>query len=221
MNNTKILPLDHPEIRLVTLLILATKLCFPFKGNQPSTEGLGTAYLPRFEWETWRQGLVQHPEDEELSNKVAKFEAMTPNQVVHMNDEELDAYFAHITGLVDKRSKCSRAVLVTGTNVMKDENPITQFFPTETPPGPTPPVPEISEDEVLGRARRLLNQTLEPPRALGVIKAEGPSGASDVMYEAFRSVQDLSETAAAFYKATGTVHALSITPPVSPRILTA
>ncbi|POR36640.1 RNA polymerase I-specific transcription initiation factor rrn7 [Tolypocladium paradoxum] len=188
VNNTKILPLDHPEIRLVTLVIFATKLCFPFEGNQLSTEGLGTAYLPRFEWEAWKQGLVRHPEDEELSNKAAEVEAMTPNQVVHMNDEELDAYFAHITGLVDRRN----------------ENPITQFFPIEPPPAPAPPVPEASQDEVDERASRLLSQALEPPRRLGVAKAEEPSDASDsTMYEAFRSVGDLSETAATFYKATG------------------
>ncbi|KND90305.1 RNA polymerase I-specific transcription initiation factor rrn7 [Tolypocladium ophioglossoides CBS 100239] len=192
-NNSKILPLDHPEIRLVALLILATKLCFPFKGNQPSTDGLGTAYIPHFDWETWKQGLVQHPEEEELSNKAAQFEAVTPNQVVQMNDEELDAYFAHIAGLVDNRN----------------ENPITHFFPTESSPAPAPPVPEASEDEVDERASRLLKQTLEPPRGLGTIKVEGPS--DGIMYEAFRSVQDLSETAAAFYKAIGTVHALSIT----------
>ena len=212
VNNTRILPLDHPEIRLASLLVLATKLCFPFKVNEPSNEGLGTAYMPQVEWEAWKRALIQHPDDKDLSDKAAVFEAMTPNQVVHMTDEELDAYFAHVSGLVDNKSKFFSAILVTIAKMIKDENPITQFFPTEDTPAPAPSAPEASEDEIHERASLVMKQALGPPNSPRAETGERSSGGSNgATYEAFRNVEDLSETAAAFYKATGTVHSVCAT----------
>ncbi len=52
LHKSRIFPLDHPEIVLVALLIVATKLCFPFADDQDSLLK-GVNGISRLSWSQW------------------------------------------------------------------------------------------------------------------------------------------------------------------------
>lgn len=83
----------------MALLIVATKLCFPFNGGSPlkvSNDGL---ILPSFDWSAW-QATKKQPSQE----KPRTFDGVTPSEVAGMTDDDLDAYFRHIASFLEKKS---------------------------------------------------------------------------------------------------------------------
>lgn len=74
------------------------------------------------------------------------------------------------------------------------DNAITQFFPVEPDSTHQPFFPEVSEHEVEKEAHRVLAEA---------VVVDDNSTHEALRYEAFRAVQDLSETASMFYKAVG------------------
>lgn len=73
-----------------------------------------------------------------------------------------------------------------------DENAITKFFPMAPEPMPPPSTSEFSEGQIEKQARSILTEAVISDKI-----ADHGVG----RYEAFRAVQDLSETAGIFYKA--------------------
>lgn len=97
--------LDNPELQLAALLVVATKLCFPFKGRQmPPAGELSGIELPFFDWGEWSSATRKRL-DENKERDIADFKDMVPERVVSMGDEELDAYFAHVSSFIDKESE--------------------------------------------------------------------------------------------------------------------
>ncbi|KAM4064731.1 ubiquitin family protein [Hirsutella rhossiliensis] len=186
VDKTKILPLGHPEIRLVALLVVATKLCFPFGNRKSRLHGPGGVELPRLDWDTWKQGFLPPLGEPPRGN--ANFAETTPSQVALMSDEEFEAYSTHVLSLTGGKTS---------------ESPIARFFPIPNTPEPAPLVLETSQEEAYERARRLLSQTLQSPLQPGPDETDSSSDNVNSMYEAFRTTGDLSETARAFYKAAG------------------
>jgi RNA polymerase I-specific transcription initiation factor RRN7 len=99
--------LDYPEIRLMALLIVAAKLSFPFSGNASisQSQNSGSLQMPTLDWERWRRGREGLPTQHDTKTSKFDFDKVTPSQVVSMEDEELDAYFAHVSSLIDVTSK--------------------------------------------------------------------------------------------------------------------
>ncbi|RDA86124.1 hypothetical protein CP532_1174 [Ophiocordyceps camponoti-leonardi (nom. inval.)] len=164
VKSSRILPLDHPEIHLVALLIVATKLCFPFLNNQSSMQSSVQSYLPRFNWEVWMRGMSQPLQNRgSWEGGASSFRRVTPNQVVHMDDETFEAYLAHL----------SARWVGDGAG---------------QPSGQTSELPREEDEDVL----KLFSETLEPP----LERTE-----TSTQYLAYKSVEGLSEVAAAFYTA--------------------
>lgn len=203
VNKTKMFPLDHPEIVPVALIIVATKLCFPFVDDHPASLGQGLNDGARLNWEQWIDGIANPIRDQKQSEKRLNYDEMTPDRIVSMTDEELDAYFAHVASLVDKTSPNPKSSSMPELTVISDESSITQFFPTETPPVPEPPIPEPSEEEVNETARMLMRQVLEAPNHRDSTADPDASASQKPVYEAFRHVEDISGVAKAFYSTAG------------------
>ncbi|KAL7915617.1 hypothetical protein GGI35DRAFT_430280 [Trichoderma velutinum] len=186
--------LDYPEIRLMALLIVATKLYFPLSDTTSLSRLQNADFLqiPTLDWERWRQGRSNLPTQRDTKTTKFNFDKVTPSQVVSMEEDELDAYFAHVSSLIDTTS----------------DNPITKFFPVEELPISTTQVEDISVKDMEDAAKRLLNQTLEYNR-FNPAKVENTL-LSMPRYEAFRSVDHLSETAAELYRAAGLVVGASL-----------
>ncbi|UNI22061.1 hypothetical protein JDV02_010872 [Purpureocillium takamizusanense] len=177
--------IHHPEIHITALLIVATKLCFPFEQRRSSFLPPGETPLPKFDWERWKGGqtaTTSEPDDRNI-----RFGTATEKEVMNMTDEELDEYFSYIASFTDN----------------KNENPITNFFPPVPTSGSAQSVPDPTEEEILERSRDVLCQAVLPTQPKS-------SDSENTPYEAFFDAQDLSDTARFFYKAAGKVAGLPL-----------
>ncbi|OAQ86587.1 eukaryotic translation initiation factor 5A [Purpureocillium lilacinum] len=178
VGNHKIRHIHHPEIHITTLLIVAMKLCFPFEQGRSSFLPAGEALLPGFDWEHWRASRSQMSPDSEPEDKDMRFGKVTEDELIDMDDRELDEYFAYLSSFMDK----------------KNENPITNFFPPVPTHSNDQSVPELSDEDILERSRKVLSQAVLPAQ-------DKSSDSENTPYEAFYDIQDLSDTASSFYKA--------------------
>lgn len=102
LHKNRMFATDHPEILLVALLVVATKLTFPFKGTSSPLE---LRFTPAFDWNKWskvRNELSKHAAPEA---KRPSFGKVTAENVASMNDDELSAYFAHVSSFIDRNSE--------------------------------------------------------------------------------------------------------------------
>ncbi|PTB42778.1 hypothetical protein M441DRAFT_162493 [Trichoderma asperellum CBS 433.97] len=192
LSNTR---LDYPEIRLVALLIVATKLSFPFSENTSisHTPNFGSIEMPRLDWARWRRGKEGLPTQHDTKTGKYDFNKVTPSQIVSMDDEELDAYFAHVSSLIDVTS----------------DNPITKFFPVEDLSTNINQAEVISTTELDDAVKSLLAQTVGY-NSSGSVETAKSTAMPVSRYEAFRNVNHLTQTASDLYKAAGVVVGASL-----------
>ncbi|KAF4447117.1 hypothetical protein F53441_9262 [Fusarium austroafricanum] len=175
--------IDYPEILLVSAIVVAAKLCFPLGRHHPLLQVAGTEQRIMFNWTAWHKGIEEIIEASQASRKEPSFDKITVDKVVSMTTEELDQYFAHIASTVDR----------------KNDSEITKFFPSESTPPPETLPEENTEQDNDHKMRRILGQ------AMTITGEEGPEQENETLsepnYEAFRSVEDLTETAQALYRA--------------------
>ncbi|KAM3439198.1 hypothetical protein NHJ13734_003805 [Beauveria thailandica] len=136
--------------------------------------------LPSFDWNTWQSAKGQ-PEPE----KAPTFDGVTPSDVANMTDDDLDAYYRHISSFLET----------------KNTNPITAFFPVEPEPVPDPVRAEPTPEEVDNMARTVLQS------AVGMPNTEVPNRYN---YEAYRQVEDLPPMAKCFYNAISSAAEVSL-----------
>ncbi|EXM02565.1 hypothetical protein NOF04DRAFT_22152 [Fusarium oxysporum II5] len=177
--------IDYPEILLMSAIVVAAKLCFPLGQHAPFLRAAGREQSIGFDWTTWYKGVQELIEASQTSEKKPSFDQVTADQVTSMTTEELDQYFAHIASTIDR----------------KNDSEITKFFPSENAAPPEAPPRENTEQDNDHKMRKILGQ------AITVRGEEGSEQDGETLaepsYEAFRSVEDLTETAQALYEAAG------------------
>ncbi|KAF5693854.1 hypothetical protein FDENT_1692 [Fusarium denticulatum] len=180
--------IDYPEILLMSAIVVAAKLCFPLGQHAPFLRAASTEQSIKFDWRIWLKGAQELIEASQTPGKEPSFDQATADQVTSMTTEELDQYFAHIASTIDR----------------KNDSEITRFFPSEKAPPPEAPTRENTEQDNDHKMRKILGQ------AITVKGEEGSEQDGETLaepsYEAFRSVEDLTETAQALYKAAGHDH---------------
>lgn len=102
VQKSRIFPSDHPEIQLVSLLVIATKMCFPFKGGPVPLPDLDMGSMPKLDWQRWGEVLPKEPREQK--SKV-DYKELTADRIVSMSEVELDKYFKHLSVFIDKKSK--------------------------------------------------------------------------------------------------------------------
>ncbi|EXK44252.1 hypothetical protein FOXG_18763 [Fusarium oxysporum f. sp. lycopersici 4287] len=184
--------IDYPEILLMSAIVVAAKLCFPLGQHAPFLRAAGREQSIGFDWTTWYKGVQELIEASQTSEKEPSFDQVTADKVTSMTTEELDRYFAHIASTIDR----------------KNDSEITRFFPSENAAPPEAPPRENTEQDNDHKMRKILGQ------AITVRGEEGSEQDGETLaepsYEAFRSVEDLTETAQALYKAAGHISGLSL-----------
>ncbi|RKL21806.1 hypothetical protein BFJ68_g2118 [Fusarium oxysporum] len=172
---------DYPEILLMSAIVVAAKLCFPLGQHAPFLRAAGREQSIGFDWTTWYKGVQELIEASQTSEKEPSFDQVTADKVTSMTTEELDRYFAHIASTIDRKKNAA---------------------PPEAPPR------ENTEQDNDHKMQKILGQ------AITVRGEEGSEQDGETLaepsYEAFRSVEDLTETAQALYKAAGHISGLSL-----------
>ena len=105
IQKSRVFVIDHPEILLAALIIISTKFCFPLRGHQPLLPGIVGGQNLRFNWDTWHKNMHDLTDIPEQSSNNPDFDKVTVDEVVSMTSKELDAYYAHVASLIDKRSR--------------------------------------------------------------------------------------------------------------------
>ncbi|KAH7004570.1 ubiquitin family-domain-containing protein [Fusarium venenatum] len=184
--------IDYPEILLISVVLVAAKLCFPLGRHAPLLQVAETESNIKFDWMKWQKSIHELIDLSQASEKEPSFDKITVDQVTSMTAEELDQYFAHIASTIDK----------------KNDSVVTRFFPSENAPPPETLSAESAEKDNDHKMRQILG------RAITIVGEEGSEQEDETMlepnYEAFRSVEDLNETAQALYKAAGHISGLSL-----------
>ena len=104
----RIFLLDHPEILLAALLIVATKLCFPFHQTSHSLLDVDSGSVTRFDWSQWNLRIAGPFAESKASQEGPNYDHVKTEHVVAMTDDELDAYLSHVASFVDNPSESAR-----------------------------------------------------------------------------------------------------------------
>ncbi|KAF4958842.1 hypothetical protein FSARC_10918 [Fusarium sarcochroum] len=175
--------IDYPEILLISAVVVAAKLCFPLGQHYPLLQAAGAEQNVRFNWTKWQKGIHELIDASQASGKDPDFDKVTVDEVASMTAEELEKYFAYIASTVDR----------------KNDSAITRFFPSEDAPLPDITPEGNTEQDNDHKMRRILGQ------AITINGEEGSEPENETLsepnYEAFRSAEDLTETAQALYRA--------------------
>ena len=201
--------LDHPEILLIAVTVVAAKLSFPFQGYQSLFQEVNTNQDSVFRWTKWRKVMRDHSAAYRLPKDEPSFEKITVDDVARMTPKELDVYFSHIASLIDKKRKSACLIMDKNSNFSTDESPIVGFFPLESAPDLEPPRPGMPEDQIDNRIAQVLVKALKI-RGLKHSDSDSDEEPDEELssnrtssYEAFRSTDDLTEIAREFYEAAG------------------
>jgi RNA polymerase I-specific transcription initiation factor RRN7 len=202
VQKNRIFPIDHPEILLVSLFIVATKLCLPFQHRQSHLLVFNTTHTSKIDWKQWEKLLKESAEEPRNLPRLSDYEDIKVDRVVSMPDTDLEQYFSFISSLTDAKSEfldiCKHVHRLIC--LLIDNIPVAQLFPIPQPPHIPPSGPEMSGQQVDGRAASVLAATLQ----LSPGNRENLSaGENDNIYEAHRTVDDLSDHARTLYEFTG------------------
>lgn len=104
IKKSRVFILDHPEILLMAVTIVAAKLSFPFQSYQSLVHAVNTNHNQKFKWNKWQRYMKEHGDALRLSDDESNFDQITVDDVARMTPQELDAYFAHIASSIDRRS---------------------------------------------------------------------------------------------------------------------
>lgn len=180
-------PLDQPEMQLAVLLVIATKLLFPFDDlkRYPSTHGEPSTQIMNWpEWLRAQRRFEYHPQ---THGKMAKELAIqvTDKDVFHMEPQDLDQYMDwYESNWLDK----PRAL-----------NPVADMFPTgRTGTEMTPDTAASDAEEALKVLRQSVMEALKAAPVSSAQKADLVRPGS--WYQRYRWETQLPETARVFYK---------------------
>ena len=201
--------LQTPEIQLICLIVVATKLSHPFDEVVRSPENESDPTIVKIDWEKWRQLMVEKPVEGLKRGEEIK---VTDGAVLDMSEKEMDDYLDwYQRNWIDDRDQKSRysyrlrpryRVLIKYSVA---EQILEQFPLQDLPPLA---VADSSNDQRLERLKHVQNNLV-----LQISKSVEGDEAGDIkrpgeLYKRFGTVDELPESAKAFYEIAGT----SLTP---------
>ncbi|KAL4810783.1 hypothetical protein BDV18DRAFT_2260 [Aspergillus unguis] len=183
-------PLDKPELQLITLIVIATKLLFPFDDVQRHPISAQEPTVQSINWDAWAEVQNQYDRRDLSADQIGKGKEILVNEgdVLTMSSAQLDEYMDwYETSWLDTSSK--------GTN------PLHSLFPLGTSSKENRQSTSISRDDeeesiewLSGTAQRYL-------KTRDVISSDDqdvPRPGS--LYTRYRQESDLPDTARAFYE---------------------
>ncbi|KAH7375602.1 hypothetical protein B0T11DRAFT_270606 [Plectosphaerella cucumerina] len=175
----RIRAIDHPEILLVSIVVLATQYCFPFEDvGLPDQHGT-YVQIPQMDWAKWEE-LMAPIMNRARDSEELDYKTVTAADITNMTPEQLEKYFTHMSLQLDNAG---------------DENDtafLAKFFPTEKA-RPFPPQEEDTDQAVNTRAVDVQEQAV----AFGKSSVEQQLALE--RYYSYKRLEDLPPHGRMFY----------------------
>ncbi|KAJ5713845.1 uncharacterized protein N7483_011026 [Penicillium malachiteum] len=188
--------LHLPEVQMVVLIVMATKLLFPFDDIERHPATTMEPATQSMNWQAWMQAQQQFDAEKVTGVEMGKEKIiqMTDSDVLGMDPSKLDEYM----DWYEKSWLGTQAV----TNQITDLFPVSQEFPQPLPDSeeaPEIPVEVNNEEEALNTMlQRVMESVVAVP---SVPREEGKRPPRPgVWYHRYRWVSTLPEKARLFYE---------------------
>ncbi|KAL2822589.1 hypothetical protein BJX63DRAFT_126648 [Aspergillus granulosus] len=192
-------PLDKPELQLVTLVVMATKLLFPFDGIQRHPASAQEPTVQAIDWEAWADVQDHFDKRDAMSGRIGKGKEILVNEgdVLTMNSNQLDEYMDWYES--------------SWLDSSKDPGPLASLFPLgsmakESRPGAF--TTEVNEEEAIDAMLGMTPRYLKSRAVVGEPDADIPRPGS--LYARYREESDLPDSARSFYETAAKVTGISL-----------
>ncbi|KAB8232215.1 TFIIB-type zinc finger domain-containing protein [Aspergillus alliaceus] len=190
--------LDLPEIQVITLIVISTKLLFPFdeikrypaSAKEPTTQVI--------DWKLWAQEQRHYDSRETAGGRIGKGNEVLVNErdVFDMTPSQLDEYMDWYENSWLDNSRVA--------------NPLSDLFPTgpaSVDPQTAAPLEENNEEAISSMLKRVTQQ-LQPRKVILEDNTDTPRPGSS--YVRYKMESDLPETARSFYETAAKVAGISL-----------
>ncbi|TPR11854.1 bacterial signaling protein N terminal repeat family protein [Aspergillus niger] len=192
-------PLQLPELQLVALVVISTKLLFPFDDVERYPTNIEEPTVQVIDWSLWSQ-IQRHFDNRETpAGQLGKGKEIlvTERDVFSMTPSQLDEYMDWYENNWLDASKVS--------------NPLAELFPTGPSAGEsqaTAPTPELTDEEALDELVKASTSQLRARQVIAKDDLDTPRPGCS--YTRYRTESDLPDTARAFYETAAKVAGVSI-----------
>ncbi|KAL2267508.1 hypothetical protein VTJ83DRAFT_4785 [Remersonia thermophila] len=180
--------LDIPEVLLVAALVVATKYNFPLDGVERLPRDEADPLCLQMDWAAWESEFAPRPIKKP---GILQYEHMDPQEIWSMDKRDINELLNWFQETqVDKNPR--------------DETELDRLFPLESIP-PLQPIPEMTQEELETRARRVL-ATMKSvrPRAGDGHRRLGSE------YRRYQVVEELEGTVKRFYEVAAETAGMSV-----------
>ncbi|CEJ80311.1 hypothetical protein VHEMI00501 [[Torrubiella] hemipterigena] len=181
IKHKRVFPLQHPDIRLISLFTIAVKLCFPFDSAAVPLRVAGAPIQSSLDWSKWRPNRST---DTHESTKRIDISKVTPNDVVAMRPDDLDTYLDQVSSLIEK----------------KNTNKIVEFFSRESHDQEDNPAPEVTDELLDKTLKKVLKAAVQISHQDDDTLEESIDTRTGY-YTSFKDTSSMPATAKAFYQA--------------------
>ncbi|KAL4951473.1 hypothetical protein BDW69DRAFT_169995 [Aspergillus filifer] len=182
-------PLDKPELQLITLVVIATKLLFPFDDVERHPTSAQEPTVQAVNWEAWAD-IQKHFDNRDASaGRIGKGKEILVNEsdVLNMTPNQLDEYMDWYESSWLENSK--------GTDSLAAMFPISS---TSKEDRQTESATEDNEEESLNWMLQMAPRYLKTREVINDPNADVPRPGS--LYVRYRHESDLPDSARAFYE---------------------
>ncbi|KAJ0422480.1 hypothetical protein BJY00DRAFT_77699 [Aspergillus carlsbadensis] len=181
--------LDMPELQLVTLVVIATKLLFPFDGLQRHPTSTQEPAAQAINWKAWAELQQSFNKRDAAAGRIGKGEEIfvIDTDVPTMNTKQLDEYMDWYES--------------SWLDTSKEPGPLDSLFPLSSATRETRPGTSTEEDNVEDAIDAMLKKTsnfLQSRPVIGDTDEDIPRPGSH--YARYRTKSELPHSARVFYK---------------------
>ncbi|KKK17398.1 hypothetical protein AOCH_003598 [Aspergillus ochraceoroseus] len=192
-------PLDKPELQLITLIVISTKLLFPFDDVERHPTCAQEPAVHTIDWAAWGEVQRRFENREALAGKISKDKEILVNEndVLAMTPDQLDQYMDWYEN--------------NWLDLSKGSGPLSALFPV----GPQSkerkhdsPAVEDNEEEAI--EFMLQNAPRYVKSATVVDQSDTKTSRPGSFYTRYRQESDLPDTARSFYETAAKVAGISL-----------
>lgn len=112
----RIRAIHHPEILLVSVIVLATQYCFPFEEVALPDQHGNYVQIPELDWAKWEALMAPTLASLQASEDIS-YQTATVDDITSMTPEQLEKYFTYMSLQIDSSGESAPAPAAPDVNV--------------------------------------------------------------------------------------------------------